>query len=52
MGWVSSSEYDGSRPDPLADSMAEIIRDTNADHRDALLLLAGKSHILRHRKRR
>ncbi len=46
MGWVSSSEYDGSRPDPLADSMAEIIRHMNADHRDALLLLAGKvAHI-------
>src|ERR1700724_2503454 len=25
MGWVSASEYVGSQPDPLADSMAEII---------------------------
>ncbi len=40
MGWVSAGEYDGSQPDPLADSMAEIIRHMNADHKDALVLLA------------
>src|SRR2546430_7274416 len=40
MGWVSASEYDRSQPDPLADSMAEIIQHMNADHQDALLLLA------------
>lgn len=40
MGWVSSSEYDGSQPDPLANSMAEIIQHMNADHKDALVLLA------------
>ena len=40
MGWVSESEYDRSQPDPLADSMAEIIQHMNADHRDALVLLA------------
>jgi len=40
MGWVSASEYDRSKPDPLADSMAEIIRHMNADHKDALVLLA------------
>jgi putative heme iron utilization protein len=40
MGWVSDSEYDRSRPDPLADSMAEIIQHMNADHKDALVLLA------------
>jgi len=40
MGWVSAGEYDRSRPDPLADSMAEIIRHMNADHKDALVLLA------------
>jgi putative heme iron utilization protein len=39
MGWVSDSEYDASQPDPLADSMAEIIRHMNADHKDALVLL-------------
>jgi heme oxygenase (biliverdin-IX-beta and delta-forming) len=40
MGWVSASDYDCSQPDPLADSMAEIIQHMNADHKDALVLLA------------
>ena len=40
MGWVSASEYGHARPDPLADSMAEIIQHMNADHKDALILLA------------
>jgi heme iron utilization protein len=40
MGWVSASEYDHSQPDPLADSMAEIIQHMNVDHKDALVLLA------------
>jgi hypothetical protein len=39
MGWVSASDYDRSQPDPLADSM-EIIQHMNADHKDALVLLA------------
>src|SRR2546427_5120455 len=42
MGWVSACEYDRARPDPLADSMAEIIQHMNADHKDALVLLAKK----------
>ena len=42
MGWVTASEYDRSRPDPLTDSMAEIIQHMNADHKDALVLLARK----------
>ena len=40
MGWVTASEYDRSQPDPLADSMGEIIQHMNADHKDALVLLA------------
>ena len=40
MGWVSASDYDGSQPDPLADSTTEIIQHMNADHKDALVLLA------------
>jgi len=40
MGWVAASEYDRAKPDPLADSMAEIIQHMNADHKDALILLA------------
>jgi putative heme iron utilization protein len=42
MGWVSASEYIRSQPDPLAESMAEIIQHMNADHKDALVLLAAK----------
>src|SRR5580692_12257579 len=40
MGWVSPSEYDGAQPDPLADSTTEIIQHMNADHKDALILIA------------
>jgi putative heme iron utilization protein len=40
MGWVSASEYDRAQPDPLADAAADIIRHMNADHADALNLLA------------
>ena len=42
MGWVSDSEYARSQPDPLADSTAAIIQHMNADHKDALVLLARK----------
>jgi len=40
MGWVSASDYEAARPDPLADSAVRIIEHMNADHRDALILLA------------
>jgi heme iron utilization protein len=40
MGWVSASEYDGAKPDPLADTAADIIRHMNAEHGDAVVLLA------------
>ena len=40
MGWVPAAEYLGCQPDPLADSMTEIILHMNADHKDALVLLA------------
>ncbi len=40
MGWVSAPDYDRSQPDPLADSMSEIIHHMNADHKDALILVA------------
>jgi hypothetical protein len=46
MGWVSAAEYAASQPDPLADSMTEIIQHMNADHKDALVLLAREfAHI-------
>jgi putative heme iron utilization protein len=40
MGWVSAAEYSQAQPDPLADSAAGIIQHMNADHEDALILLA------------
>jgi putative heme iron utilization protein len=40
MGWVPASEYDQAQPDPLSDSTAEIIQHMNADHKDALVLIA------------
>jgi putative heme iron utilization protein len=46
MGWVTAAEYGSSQPDPLADSMGEIIQHMNADHKDAMVLLARKfAHI-------
>ena len=36
----SASEYDHAQPDPLADSTVEIIQHMNADHKDALILIA------------
>jgi putative heme iron utilization protein len=41
MGWVSAAEYDREQPDPLADSVTDIIEHMNTDHADALILLAG-----------
>ena len=52
MGWVSASELRPAQPDPLADSMAEIIQHMNADHKDALVLLAREFVGLSRRKRR
>ena len=40
MGWVSAPEYDHAQPDPLADSSGEIIQHMNADHKDAMVLIA------------
>jgi heme iron utilization protein len=41
MGWVSTDEYTGSQPDPLVDCAAGILTHMNADHGEALVLLAG-----------
>ena len=43
MGWVKASEYDQAQPDPLADVAGGIIEHMNADHKDALILLARTS---------
>jgi len=40
MGWVQARDYDGAQPDPLADVAGGIIEHMNADHKDALVLLA------------
>jgi heme oxygenase (biliverdin-IX-beta and delta-forming) len=40
MGWLTASEYDAAKPDPLADAAGEIIRHMNADHQDALIAIA------------
>ena len=40
MGWITAHEYSQAQPDPLADAAAGILQHMNADHRDALILLA------------
>ena len=40
MGWITASEYGQAQPDPLADAASGIIQHMNADHKDALILLA------------
>jgi heme iron utilization protein len=40
MGWITPQEYSHALPDPLADAAAGILQHMNADHRDALILLA------------
>jgi len=40
MGWVQARVYQEAEPDPLADVATGIIEHMNADHKDALVLLA------------
>ncbi len=40
MGSASDSDYEHAQPDPLAEATDEIIEHMNADHKDALVLLA------------
>jgi heme iron utilization protein len=40
MGWVTEQDYIQAQPDPLADAAAGILQHMNADHQDALILLA------------
>ncbi len=40
MGWVAASDYLRAQTDPLADTAAGIVEHMNADHKDALVLLA------------
>jgi heme iron utilization protein len=43
MGWVTAADYAVAQPDPLADAAKGILDHMNADHSDALVLLA-KDH--------
>jgi putative heme iron utilization protein len=43
MGWVESRDYEQATPDPLAEAAPDILAHMNADHVDAMVLLA-KSH--------
>ncbi|HZT34231.1 MAG TPA: DUF2470 domain-containing protein [Bryobacteraceae bacterium] len=40
MGWVSGTEYSLAEPDPLAETAPAILAHMNADHTEALVLLA------------
>ena len=40
MGWVAAPDYCSAYADPLADAAAGILTHMNADHQDALILLA------------
>ena len=40
MGWVAAPEYVDAHADPLADAADGILKHMNADHQDALILLA------------
>jgi hypothetical protein len=42
MGWISAEDYGSALPDPLAEAAPGIIQHMNADHADALLLIAGR----------
>jgi putative heme iron utilization protein len=42
MGWVAASDYSQAQSDPLAEHKNDIIQHMNADHRDALILLAKR----------
>ncbi len=42
MGWISSEDYKNALPDPLAEVAPAIIRHMNADHADALRLIARR----------
>lgn len=41
MGWVEAQDYELAVPDPLAEAASDILTHMNADHVDAMILLAG-----------
>ena len=42
MGWVVASDYSEAQADPLAEHKNDIMQHMNADHKDALILLAKR----------
>jgi heme iron utilization protein len=40
MGWIAAADYAQGEADPLSDAAAGILQHMNADHQDALILLA------------
>ena len=42
MGWVAASDYAQAQADPLVEHKSDIIHHMNADHKDALILLAKR----------
>ncbi len=42
MGWVAASDYSQAQSDPLAEHKSEIMQHMNADHKDALILIAKR----------
>ena len=42
MGWVTASDYSQAHSDPLAEHKNDIMQHMNADHKDALILIAKR----------
>src|ERR1035438_3145485 len=42
MGWVAALDYSQAQPDPLVEQKNDIMQHMNADHKDALILLAKR----------
>jgi putative heme iron utilization protein len=42
MGWVAAAEYGQAEPDPLINHRIDIMQHMNADHKEALILLAKR----------
>jgi hypothetical protein len=42
MGWVAASDYSQAKADPLAEHKNDIMQHMNADHKDALILIAER----------
>jgi putative heme iron utilization protein len=42
MGWVAASDYSQAQSDPLVEHKNDIMQHVNADHKDALILLAKR----------